>query len=255
MNSMTPQPAVAAALTRWWYPTFKASKKVSWVTKKQKNSHITFSSVRVWLLKTAEWRTRTSKFPVQLRWARAHECDSGLPDDRWTRSSENKQMFWDPDLISSTDPTPHALSYVKIARGKREWELKQKEREGEKERGSKTGSLSFKKKRQVSKGRECQRKWEWVTQWGVGEWGERKEKELREGEGECFYPHVHSVRGVSECDCSWSACQNSVATTAPIHLRPTLKCVHTQTHTSTLTYASANAWSLQNLFTMLLLKP
>ena len=103
-------------------------------------------------------------------------------------------------------------------------------------------------KRRTSKGRECKRKWEWATQWGAGERGERKEKELREGEGECFYPHVHSVKGVSECDCSWTACQNSAATTAAINLRPSLKCMRAQTHTNTLTYTCANAYGVSKSF-------
>lgn len=33
---------------------------------------------------------------------------------------------------------------------------------------------------------QCKRKWEWVTQWGAGESGEKKEKELKEREGGCF---------------------------------------------------------------------
>lgn len=81
---------------------------------------------RVWLLKTAEWRTRTSKFPVQLHWARAHECNSGLPDDRWTQSSEDKQMFWERDLISSRDPTPPYAQ--KQSKKRRELGEKQTER-------------------------------------------------------------------------------------------------------------------------------
>lgn len=85
--------------------------------------------------------------------------------------------------------------------------------------------------------------------------GERKEKELGEGEGECFYPHVHSVRGVSECDCSWTACQNTVATTAPIHLRPALKSTHAQTHTNTHICMCKCTRSLRKLLIILLLNP
>lgn len=99
----------------------------------RKNSQITFGSTRVWLLKTAEWRTHTSKFPVQLHWARAHKCNSGLPDDRWTQSSEDKQMFWERDLISGRDQTPpHAQNRAKTHR---EMGEKQKERGRQKERG------------------------------------------------------------------------------------------------------------------------
>lgn len=64
----------------------------------------------MWLLKTSEWRTRTSKFPVQLHWARAHKCDSGLSGDRWTQSSEDKQMFRDSNLISRRDLAPSSCS-------------------------------------------------------------------------------------------------------------------------------------------------
>lgn len=55
----------------------------------------------------------------------------------------------------------------------------------------------------------------------VAWWGVKRNK--LEGEGDCFYPHVHSLRGVSECDCSWTACQNCVATTAPVYLCPSVK--------------------------------
>lgn len=69
----------------------------------------------------------------------------------------------------------------------------------------------------TSGGSDVERKWEWSSDTvGSSRERERGNKELGEvGGGECFYPHVHSVSGVSECDCSWTGCQNSAATTAP----------------------------------------
>ena len=162
-------------------------------------------------------------------------------------------MFGDHDLISSGDPTPpDTQKWANTRRDEETWKQtethKQKERGWENLRGRKKGVCTQGKdiKRKTGEGRECKRKWEWATQWGAGEWGERKEKELRKGEGECFYPHVHSVRGVSEFDCSWTACQNSVATTASIHLHPTLKCMH---------ICMCKCMSLRKLLIMLVLKP
>ena len=229
-----------------------SSFKIIWKTelghwgRYEKNSQITFVGAGVWLLKTPEWRTRTSKFPVQLHWARAHECNSGLPDDRWSQSSEDKQMFW--ETWSDQQQRPNTSPCSKTEQKRDGWKTNRK-RKVEEMGGIKGGRKQRRDiKRRTSKGRECRRKWEWATQWGAGERGERKEKELREGEGECFYPHVHSVKGVSECDCSWTACQNSAAATAAINLRPSLKCTRAQTHTNTLTYTCANAYRVSKSF-------
>lgn len=152
---------------------------------------------------------------------------------------------------AETQHLPMLKNRAKKKTSKRWVKNKQKE-EGRRNEGNKAGGGGRKQrrdiKRRTSKGRVCRRKWEWATQWGAGERGERKEKELREGEGECFYPHVHSVKGVSECDCSWTACQNSAATTAAMNLRPSPKCMRAQTHTNTLTYTCANAFRVSKSF-------
>lgn len=46
MNPMTPQPAVAATLTRWGHPILKPTEKLSWATKGEqgKNYQITFGA-------------------------------------------------------------------------------------------------------------------------------------------------------------------------------------------------------------------
>lgn len=49
---------------------------------------ITLQSGTVWLLKTAEWRTGTLMFPVQLRWASAtvgYQMTDGLRAVRTSR--------------------------------------------------------------------------------------------------------------------------------------------------------------------------
>lgn len=56
----------------------------------------------------------------------------------------------------------------------------------------------------------------------IGDAGTRERSLVRgrKGRGRTerrFYPHARSGREVSECDCSWIACQNSAATATPVH--------------------------------------
>lgn len=79
----------------------------------------------------------------------------------------------------------------------------------------------------TERGERSERESEGTTGWGAQKTNERGKRKNSERGGRTFYPHVHSVRGVTECNCSWTFCQNTVATAASIHLRPISHCTHT----------------------------
>lgn len=253
MNPMTPKLAVAATLTRWRHPPLKSSEKRSWATEGDMKKKLSNYICGRQSLAFKNTRMEDTHFKVSS----SAPLGKGTRVQQWTPWWQMDPEQWRQADVSGTwsdqqqrpNTSPCSKAEQKKKTSKRWVKNKQKE-EGRRNEGNKAGGRKQRRdiKRRTSKGRVCRRKWEWATQWGAGERGERKEKELREGEGECFYPHVHSVKGVSECDCSWTACQNSAATTAAMNLRPSPKCMRAQTHTNTLTYTCANAFRVSKSF-------
>lgn len=102
-------------------------------------------------------------------------------------------MLWESDLFGRRDET--TIHAQKTEKNKTE----EFERQGEAKEINRAEKLRRDRLKEESK---REREKVILRNSGGQQSKEEKVKELKDEEGECFYPHVYSVSGVSECDCS-----------------------------------------------------